>query len=53
MASKSIFFKAYLNSYGRVNNIPMNPVKQRLYNFREHFLEIIYKIYPETEAIFL
>jgi len=53
MASKSIFFKSYLNSFGRVETIAMHPIKQRLYDFRVHFLEIIYKIYPETEAIFL
>ncbi len=53
MASKSIFFKSYLNSFWRVDNIAMNPIKQRLYDFRKNFLEIIYKIYPETEAIFL
>lgn len=53
MASKNIYFKSYLNSFGRVENIAMNMIQQSLYDFREKFLGIIYTIYPETEAVFL
>lgn len=53
MASKNIYFKAYVNSFTRLRYIDQGVISWTLQWFRAHFLEIIYQIYPPTEAVFL
>lgn len=53
MNSKNIFWKTYIYSYETIWNKEQSSIKIYAQNIRSTFLEIIYKIYPKNEAIFL
>lgn len=53
MASKNIYFKSYVNSFVRIGFVDQGIISHTLQDFRSYFLDIIYKIYPPDEAVFL
>lgn len=53
MNSKNIYASLNIYNFEKIWNNPENKISQLAKNIRESFLEIIYKIYPQNEAIFL
>ena len=53
MLSKWIYFKSYFPFVERVWEVKRNIILEKIDILREKSLEIIYKIYPKNEAIFL
>lgn len=53
MNSKNIYASMNIYSFENIWHSPQNKIKIYAKNIRETFLEIIYKIYPKNEAIFL
>jgi hypothetical protein len=53
MLSKVIYFKSYLNSIEITEIKKLGVLDEYLINLRSSFLEVIDKLYPEREALFL
>lgn len=53
MNTKNIYASMNIYNFDTIWNIPKNKIKIYAKNIRETFLDIIYKIYPKNEAIFL
>lgn len=53
MNSKNVFASMNIYNLENIWHTPQNKIKIYAQNIRETFLEIIYKIYPKNEAIFL
>lgn len=53
MNSKNIYASGYINSFEKIGE--NTPIRLKVYasELRDSLLEIVYKIYPENEAIFL
>jgi hypothetical protein len=53
MLSKNLFFNSNVYSYEIIEIKKINKIEQSIINLRELFLNTIYNIYPNEEAVFL
>jgi len=53
MLSKNLFFSSNIYSYDIIDKVELNKIEQYIINLRKTFLNSIYAIYPNEEAIFL
>jgi len=53
LQSQNIYFKSYVTWLSVLDRDGLGKFEKTIYDFRSRFLEIIYQIYPEEEAIFL
>jgi hypothetical protein len=53
MNSKNIYASSNLNSVNIIDNKELFALKKYAITLRKDLLDIIYKIYPKNEAIFL
>ncbi len=53
MISKNIYFKSNIYNFERIGKIKINKIESNIIKIRKLFLNTIYEIYPNEEAIFL